>query len=73
MPQIENAEQAIETAEKVVSRYQPFRQLRLVRHENGEWVVEFDVGVLSQETVRVRVDEKTGFVSHYDKLSPLSQ
>ena len=68
MPAISTAEEAIEKAEELVSRYYPFKRLTKALPENLTWVVEFDIGVLETSIVRIVLNAETGKVQTYDKV-----
>lgn len=65
MAAIENLERAVEVAERFLLKYYAFRRLLKAERENGAWLVEFDVGVLSKEIVRIRLDANTGEIVEY--------
>lgn len=65
MAAIENIERAVEVAERFLLKYYVFRKLVKAERENGAWLVEFDVGVLSKEIVRIRLDANTGEIVEY--------
>ena len=69
MPLIRNAEEAIDAAERMVSRYHAFRKLERVVRDKNEWIVEFDVSILGPlELVRIRLEAETGVVTEYTKV-----
>ena len=66
MPSIENVERAAEVAERFLAKYYAFRRLVKAERVGGEWLVEFDVGILSKEIVRIRLDANTGEIVEYE-------
>mgnify|MGYP001577557123 CR=1 FL=1 len=67
MPQINTLEEAVEIAELFLHRYYPSRRLENVKRDDGQWVMEFDVGILSKEIVLIKLDAATGAVIAYEK------
>lgn len=67
MPAITTAEDAVNTAEKFLSRYHALRILQKVVHENDKWVLEFDVGALTPHVVHIVLDAQTGSVIEYTR------
>jgi hypothetical protein len=53
MPTIHTAQDAVDVAERFVARYYTWRTLRRVSRSGKNWIVVFDVGVLSDKIVRV--------------------
>jgi hypothetical protein len=68
MPPVKTAQQAIEVAEASVQRYHHFRKLKSATKGKEGWVVIFDVGVLREERVRIRIDPTTGDIIEYTNL-----
>lgn len=65
MPPVKSAQEAILTAENFIMRYHAFRKLLRVQKEALSWYVEFDVGIVGREIVRIRLDPSTGEVIEY--------
>jgi hypothetical protein len=62
---IQTAEDAIQRAESFLGRYYAFRRLLAVRKEDIGWLLEFDVGLITKEVVRITLDASTGTVIEY--------
>lgn len=68
MPLIQTAEEAVNAAERFLSKYYGIRVLQKVVRQDDAWLTEFDVGILSVQIVRVRVDAATGSIVEYTKV-----
>ena len=51
-----SAQEAIEIAQEFIEPYYPWRQPIKAVRENGQWIVEFDVGAVKIEIATVKVD-----------------
>lgn len=65
MPRIENAQEAIEVAERFVRKYHGFPTLKSASKLQGSWIVEFDVGLLNTDIRVVKLDGDSGSVIEY--------
>jgi hypothetical protein len=65
MPPIETAEEAVQVAEKFVSKYHNFRVLKCVIRKDEVWEVNFDVGLIYTQIVHVEVDSISGNIIKY--------
>lgn len=65
MPRIENAQEAIEVAQRFVRKYHNFVILKRASKQQGNWVVEFDVGLLNTDIRVVKLDGDSGNVIEY--------
>ena len=68
MSAINTAEDAVKIAEEFLQRYYYFRKLRNAKQEDHSWLVEFDVGVLKTDLVRIKLDADSGAIIEY--ISP---
>ena len=61
-------EEAVERAKEFLTRVAgyAFPTLLSARLENGVWVLRFDVGVLEEKIVVVKVDDRTGRVVGFE-------
>lgn len=64
---IETAEEAVDAADRFVGKYHGTRVLQKVVREGAKWKLEFDVGILSIQIVRVTLDAETGSILEYTK------
>ena len=71
MPSIETLQNAVNIAENLLKKYYPFYKLLTAKKEDDTWLVEFDVGVLGKQLVRIVLDVETGNVVEY--ISPDAQ
>lgn len=66
MPAIQTAEEAVDTAERFLDRYHPFRKLTKVVQAGGKWITEFNVSLIGPpEIVHIELDAGTGSVIEY--------
>lgn len=65
MPAINTAEDAVNVAERLLERYYAFRKLLNARRQDGMWLVEFDVGIISKQLARITLDAATGDIMEY--------
>lgn len=65
MPPIQTVEDAVSAAEHFLGRYYSFKTLKAVRKDNSDWYLEFDVGILSSEIVKMTIEGSTGTVIAY--------
>lgn len=70
MPPVETLQNAVNIAENLLKKYYPFYKLLTAKKEDDTWLVEFDVGVLNRQLVRIVLDAKSGNVLEY--VSPAS-
>jgi len=67
MPPIQNVEEAVSLANSFVGRYFGFKTLKTARKEGKDWYVEFDVGLLAVEVVKVTLEGDTGAIISYER------
>ena len=65
MPTIQTVEEAIRTGEAFVRRYYRFLRPLEAKKEEDTWWVVFNVGVISQELVQLRIDANSGLIIEY--------
>ncbi|ABN70620.1 hypothetical protein Smar_1533 [Staphylothermus marinus F1] len=63
----EALDKAIEFLEKRAGYY--FHRLESISLKEGVWIIRFDVGIFAKEVVEVRIDDKTGRVIGFGKIS----
>jgi len=72
MPPIQTVEDAVRAAELFLGRYYSFKTLKAVRKDNSDWYLEYDVGILSSEIVKMPVEGSTAAVTSY-QVEPKSR
>ena len=65
---ITTAEEAADNGERFLKKYYFFAQLQKAVREDGHWTVEFDVGVVSPQLIRIIIDAETAQIMDYRKL-----
>jgi len=65
MPPVETLQNAVNIAENLLKKYYPFYKLLTAKKEDDTWLVEFDVGDLSRQLVRILLDAQSGNVLEY--------
>lgn len=73
MPKVESATQATDIAVEFLKKYYPisYRALKATQ-EDGEWVIEVDVGAFLVRVARVSIEAETGDITSYEVLNPVS-
>lgn len=66
VPPIQTVEDAIQRADQFLSRYYAFKRPLAVTKEEDTWLLEYDVGVLRIEKIRLRIDTNSGAVVEYN-------
>lgn len=68
LPEIKSAKEATEKALNYVKDYYPFyhKPIKVVK-EDGTWLLEIDVGLLTTTIAKVKVDAKTGNILEFIK------
>jgi len=64
--EVKSAPEATEIANKFIKKHRFFtRPIKAVR-EDDTWLVEIDVGVITTEIAKVKIDAKSGDILEYD-------
>jgi len=65
MPPVKNVQQAINIGDVFISRYHFYKTLLTCNRAEKDWVLVYNVGVLVEEYVKIRIDPDTGEVLEY--------
>lgn len=68
MPLVRNAQNAINIGDSFIQRYHFYKTLQSCSRTEAEWVLLYNVGILDEEYVRIRIDLETGEVVEYTNL-----
>ncbi|MCH8206062.1 MAG: hypothetical protein IH956_03560 [Chloroflexi bacterium] len=68
MNEITSAKDAIDVAGDFIEPHYPWHRPIKATRENGDWIVEFDVGALRVETAIVRIDAETKEITEFTKV-----
>lgn len=64
-----NTEEAVEKAEKFLKEKAGylFPSLYSVKLEDKTWIIKFDIGVLAEKIVTLKLDDETGRVIEFER------
>jgi len=65
VPPITTVEEAILRADEFVGRYYSFKRPLSAKKDGDTWLMEYDVGIIAVEKLKLRLDANTGSVIEY--------
>jgi hypothetical protein len=66
VPPIATVEEGILRADEFVGRYDAFKRPLSAKKDGDTWLLEYDVGIMTVEKLKLRLDVNTGSVIEYN-------